>query len=381
MGHDLIKYYQTYLADYETAHPKDVVPYAALGATVAVRAAAAPLVDRERIQVWNADAKVWLGGTTSNVNHDEGTVVVAFDDGRTETLNMATERWRRERAPSSLPSKKKRVDGGGGGRFDGDGADVLPAGSKRKRSNKTAAFWQDYVPTDAAFGDYGGHHDGGPQGMAIPLFAPPTFGQAAHARFRQRQHDRVRALGLAPVTRRTAALYAACDGRGPMPPARSVSEWLAQRNFSALAPLFAAHEIDLDVLPLLTGEDLEDIGVADMQQRLELLIYVTAEHNGRVADSVHHYVAQLSPRSGERLAGVNNDSETLFTADGGDPDEDRFLATHVLGITHTDQIGIATEPQEAPVIAPAAEPAAPAGAPTEQVEGAPLDVIDMMDDE
>ena len=311
VGHDLIKYYQTFLADYETAHPDDVSPFVAGAST-----GPPPLLDGDKIQVWSGgDAPAWQVGVVSGVVRGaEGNAevpagaikaTVTFEDGRVQTIpNMADVRWRRDRVPAAAPVRRPRPAGGGG--VDGNGQPVLPDGSKRKRGGAQGGhFWRDYVPTDSAFAQPGGHPPGtGP--VAAPLFAALGPGEAGVATYRQRQQERSRALGLAPVTRRTAALFAACDGRRRLGPAHSVDEWLHQRSFGALAPLFAAHEVDLEVLPLLTGEDLEEIGVADKQQRLELLVYVTAEFNGRVASTVYAEVEGLNARAGEKLAGVND---------------------------------------------------------------------------
>jgi hypothetical protein len=327
VGHDLIKYYQTFLADYETAHPDDVSPFVA-GASTGPPA----LLDGDRIQVWSGgDAPVWqvcvvsavVRGAEGNAEVPAGAIkaTVTFEDGRVQTIpNMADVRWRRDRVPAAAPVRRPRPAGGGG--VDGNGQPVLPDGSKRKRGGQGAHFWRDYVPTDSAFAQPGGHPPGtGP--VAAPLFAALGPGEAGVATYRQRQQERSRALGLVPVTRRSAALFAACDGRRQLGPAHSVAEWLHQRSFGALAPLFAAHEVDLEVLPLLTGEDLEDIGVADKQQRLELLVYVTAEFNGRVASTVLAEVEGLSTRAGERLAGVNDGDDGLVgpTAEEEDGDD------------------------------------------------------------
>jgi len=320
VGHDLIKYYGTYLSDYETAHPKDVVPYAILGtahgASVAARAAAAPLRPGDRIQVWWPLEKNWFAGSVASVAEGEGTMDVKYDDGDTETLKMAAERWRRERLPSSLPSKKRRprdADGAGGvgpGTFAQDC--VLPAGSKRKRGQQPGGHWRDYVPTDAAFRSAGGAGAAGPAPgceTAMPLYAPLGLGQAGLARLRARA-ERQRVLGLAPVTRRSAAFFASAEGPGcGFPPASSVAHWLQLRGFGALAPRFTAHEVDWEVLPLLTGEDLQELGVEDAAQRLELLVFVIKEHNARCAQEVEAQLGAMGAREGERFAGVNDSLE------------------------------------------------------------------------
>ena len=309
MGHDLIKYYSTYLSDYENAHPRDVVPYAILGsagtASVAARAAQAQLQPGDRIQVWWPLEKNWFAGTVQNLcTEEEGSVVLSYDDGDIEKLKMGKERWRRERVPSGLPSKKRRVvEGGelGGGHAE---PTVLPDGSKRKRGAGTGVHWRDFVPTDEAFKPAAPP----PTGYAAALHPPPGLGEAGLARFRQKL-ERRRVIGSAPLTRRGAAFFAAVDdaeGVGGFGRAATVSVWLHQRGFSALQPLFDAHEVDWEVLPLLTGEDLEDLGLHDSAQRRELLVYVHREYNSRCVQRSQAELELATEREGERIAGVND---------------------------------------------------------------------------
>jgi hypothetical protein len=150
VGHDLIKYYGTYLAAYEACHPKDVIPYGVVGtphsASAAARAAAAPLRPGDRIEVWWPLEKAWYAATVAGVSTDAGEVVVSYDDGDTETLRMAQERWRRERVFSDAPSKKKRVaaPGEGGARPMGSGLEPVQPGAKRKRQ-RPSFFSKDFV--------------------------------------------------------------------------------------------------------------------------------------------------------------------------------------------------------------------------------------------
>jgi hypothetical protein len=127
-----------------------------------------------------------------------------------------------------------------------------------------------------------------------------------------------RVLGLAPVTRRSAAFFAAADEAAGYGDAQDVPDWLARRGFGALCPLFDAHLVDWETLPLLTGEDLRDIGVADSAQRLELLIHITREYNARAAAEVAAELDAASEGEGERLAGVN-DGQGALSEDGQDP--------------------------------------------------------------
>lgn len=102
------------------------------------------------------------------------------------------------------------------------------------------------------------------------------------------------------------------------PAASSVAHWLALRGFAALAPLFDAHEVDWEALPLLTGEDLEDMGLHDFRTRIELLVHVTQESNARAMDEVHADLEGLTEKQGERLAGVR---ETALAAEEDNDDD------------------------------------------------------------
>ena len=103
------------------------------------------------------------------------------------------------------------------------------------------------------------------------------------------------------------------------PPASSVAHWLQLRGFAVLAPLFEAHEIDMEVLPQLTGEDLEDMGLADFRTRIELLVHVTHECNSRARDEVDADLDALTDKQGERLAGVR---ETTLAVEAEEAAED-----------------------------------------------------------
>jgi hypothetical protein len=329
VGHDLIKYYATYLAAYEDAHPKDVIPFGVNGAphsaSAAARAAAAPLRVGDRIQVWAPAEKVWRSAAVAVLaGEEEGVVTLTYEDGDSETLHMAQERWRRERLPGAGPSHKKRPAGGLGAEAAELGGAMLPAGEKRRRKRPTF-FRQDFVGSDVAAiragagaggaaggrqggsgapggagthgggGGHGGH--GGGEESEEGVF--PAFGSNL-ARLRARAERR---RFFAPVTRRTAAFLAAAAPRA-FPPASDVPHWLQLRGFGRLAPVFAAHEVDMEVLPLLTGEDLQDMGLHDFATRIELLVHVTAECNGRAAAEVDAALAGLTEREGEALAGV-----------------------------------------------------------------------------
>ena len=122
------------------------------------------------------------------------------------------------------------------------------------------------------------------------------------------------------MTRRTAAVLAAS---APMrfPPASSVAHWLQLRGFAVLAPLFEAHEIDMEVLPQLTGEDLEDMGLADFRTRIELLVHVTQECNSRAMDEVDADLDALTDKQGERLAGVRETTLAVEVEEAAEDDE------------------------------------------------------------
>ena len=107
------------------------------------------------------------------------------------------------------------------------------------------------------------------------------------------------------------------------PPASSVAHWLQLRGFAVLAPLFEAHEIDMEVLPQLTGEDLEDMGLADFRTRIELLVHVTQECNSRAMDEVDADLDAMTEKQGERLAGVR---ETTLAVEVEEAAEDEAAA-------------------------------------------------------
>ena len=104
------------------------------------------------------------------------------------------------------------------------------------------------------------------------------------------------------------------------PPASSVPHWLALRGFAALAPLFDAHEIDMEVLPQLTGEDLEDMGLHDFRTRVELLVHVTQESNARAMAEVHAELDGLTETQGERLAGVREATLAVEVEEPAEPE-------------------------------------------------------------
>jgi hypothetical protein len=129
---------------------QDVIPYGVVGtphsASAAVRAAAAPLKAGDRIEVWWPIDKAWFAATVVSVLEGEGKVEVSYDDGDVEMLQMAQERWRRQRVLGNAPSKKKRPADGMGG---GGGGEALPAGAKRKRKRTTFFQVDDSAPQRA----------------------------------------------------------------------------------------------------------------------------------------------------------------------------------------------------------------------------------------
>ena len=187
---------------------QDVIPYGVVGtphsANAAVRAAAAPLKPGDRIEVWWPIDKAWFAATVLEVQDGEGKVEVSYDDGDRETLQMAQERWRRERVLGHGPSKKKRpVEGGGGGGGGGfGGGEALPAGAKRQRKRTT--FFQ-----AEAFGGKGG-------GGAVPQRAfaqhmaqaePDDPIAASLARVRARAEQRRLMLGACSGSHVPRAVY------------------------------------------------------------------------------------------------------------------------------------------------------------------------------
>jgi hypothetical protein len=167
-------------------------------ASVAARAAAAPLRVGDRIQVWWPIDKAWFACQVTAVNDAEGTVIVSYDDGDSETLRMAQERWRRERLPGAPNSHKRPAHGGahgGGGGGDGNamamGAPppVFPAGAKRRRKRPTF-LRQDFVGSDAAaLRAVAAANGGGAGGDESEEGAFPAFGSNL-ARLRARAERR-----------------------------------------------------------------------------------------------------------------------------------------------------------------------------------------------
>jgi hypothetical protein len=285
VGHDLIKYYSAYLSEYESAHPGDVTPFTGSVAPKAPQ----PLAAGDRLQVWWPLENKWFSGRLVRVEEEGAKAVIQYDDGDEETLTLEKEKWRRERP---APRERKRRP-----EAPPKEGTVLPDGAKRKRA--AAAQWREADGEEAKPSAAQPH--AGP--VASALLAPPGLGEAGLARFRQRL-ERKRVMGGAPLTRRTASFFAAAEGDADLPAATDVPTWLRLRGFSALAPLFEAHEVDWETLPLLTGDDLADLGLGDAQQRRELLIHVTREYNSRVSASALAEVAALSDSAGERMCGV-----------------------------------------------------------------------------
>ena len=57
---------------------------------------------------------------------------------------------------------------------------------------------------------------------------------------------------------------------------RQVAEWLEQLGLSDYAPRFAENDIDFLLLPELTDQDLEKIGVASLGHRRKILKAIVA---------------------------------------------------------------------------------------------------------
>ena len=172
------------------------------------------------------------------------------------------------------------------------------------------------------------------------------------------------------MTRRTAAVLAAAAPRA-FPPAESVAHWLSLRGFGALAPLFAAHEVDWEVLPMLTGEDLQDMGLDDFCTRLELLVHVTQECNARAMDEVAAAVEGLTEREGEELAGVRE-------APLIDGEEELLLqaAARAAPAEAEEEDDVAADAPEEAAADAQEEPPAPAEPPAEAADAEMADAAD-----
>jgi class 3 adenylate cyclase len=67
---------------------------------------------------------------------------------------------------------------------------------------------------------------------------------------------------------------------------QKVAEWLEQLGMSEYAPRFAANDIDFLLLPELTDQDLEKIGVASLGHRRKILKAVVALKYGQSAQAL-----------------------------------------------------------------------------------------------
>jgi SAM domain (Sterile alpha motif) len=65
---------------------------------------------------------------------------------------------------------------------------------------------------------------------------------------------------------------------------RQVAEWLEQLGMSEYTPCFAQNDIDFLLLPELTDQDLEKIGVASLGHRRKILKAIVALNGGKSAE-------------------------------------------------------------------------------------------------
>ena len=67
---------------------------------------------------------------------------------------------------------------------------------------------------------------------------------------------------------------------------RLISDWLVQLGMSAYAQRFAENDIDFSILPELTDQDLEKIGVASLGHRRKILRAIAALNSEPAAEPV-----------------------------------------------------------------------------------------------
>ena len=84
--------------------------------------------------------------------------------------------------------------------------------------------------------------------------------------------------------------------------AENIGNWLEQLGLGKYAPAFIENEIDLDILPYVTDEALEKIGVA-LGARLKILAAIAArspEDLIRDVEAGHQPESTSHPRNAER---------------------------------------------------------------------------------
>ena len=79
-----------------------------------------------------------------------------------------------------------------------------------------------------------------------------------------------------------------------------VSTWLRDLGLANYAPAFRAHDIDVEVLPRLTAEDLIALGITSIGHRRKLLDAIAALDQGRAAAAAEPAAAPVRPLEAER---------------------------------------------------------------------------------
>ena len=79
-----------------------------------------------------------------------------------------------------------------------------------------------------------------------------------------------------------------------------VSTWLRDLGLANYAPAFRAHDIDAQVLPRLTAEDLIAFGITSIGHRRKLLDAIAALDQGRAAAAAEPAAAPVRPLEAER---------------------------------------------------------------------------------
>jgi len=79
-----------------------------------------------------------------------------------------------------------------------------------------------------------------------------------------------------------------------------IAAWLRNLGLERYAPAFAVNDIDASVLPTLTGEDLQQLGVSSVGHRRKLLDAIAALRGASAAAGANSPAATAASRSGDR---------------------------------------------------------------------------------
>jgi hypothetical protein len=86
-----------------------------------------------------------------------------------------------------------------------------------------------------------------------------------------------------------------------------VDDWLRSLGFEQYATAFRENEIDREILPTLTADDLKELGIAILGHRRKILTAIAA-----LSDSSASQAATTKPQPTQRIA-------TVSVEDGDDP--------------------------------------------------------------